>query len=88
MQLAQECMEQDSLSTVDTAQPLEGIEKFAQMIDSSKWTAFNESNGLLQFNFFTVLCRVKVKFVNTVIEIEHVPKDSATGVAVQINIEK
>lgn len=38
MQLAQECMEQDALNTADAAQPLEGIEKFAQMIDSSEQT--------------------------------------------------
>lgn len=36
MQLAQECMRQENLNAVDSAQPLEGIEKFAQLIESSK----------------------------------------------------
>ncbi|KAK4884514.1 hypothetical protein RN001_000785 [Aquatica leii] len=34
----------------------------------------------------SILSRVKVKFSNSVIQIEHVPKDSSTGVALQINI--
>lgn len=33
MQLAEECMKQDHS---DSAEPLEGIEKFAQIIESSK----------------------------------------------------
>lgn len=38
MQLAQECMKQDQTSSAaDNAQPLEGIERFAQIIDSSKF---------------------------------------------------
>lgn len=41
MQLAQECMKQDSLNSADVAQPLEGIEKFAQMIDSSELKRVN-----------------------------------------------
>lgn len=69
MQLAQECMKQDAVDPEDTAQPLEAIEKFAQIIDS-------------------VLSRVKVKFLDTVIQIEHVPQDSSTGVGIQINIDK
>lgn len=36
MQLAQECMKQDTSNNVDNSQPLEGIERFAQTIDSSK----------------------------------------------------
>ncbi|KRT81121.1 hypothetical protein AMK59_6232 [Oryctes borbonicus] len=67
MQLAQECMKQDVSSNVDNLQPLEGIERFAQTIDS-------------------ILRRVKVKFINTVIQVEHVPKNSLTGVAMQIKI--
>lgn len=35
MQLAQECMKQDSSSNTDNSQPLEAIERFAQTIDSS-----------------------------------------------------
>ncbi|KAI4468685.1 autophagy-related 2 isoform a [Holotrichia oblita] len=67
MQLAQECMKQDTSNNVDNSQPLEGIERFAQTIDS-------------------ILRRVQVKFINTVIQVEHVPKNSLTGVAVQIKI--
>ncbi|KAF5280262.1 hypothetical protein FQR65_LT03070 [Abscondita terminalis] len=67
MQLAEECVKQDPSNPIDSAQPLEVIERFAQTIDS-------------------ILSRVKVKFSNFLIQIEHVPKDSATGVAMQINI--
>ncbi|KAB0799030.1 hypothetical protein PPYR_06910 [Photinus pyralis] len=67
MQLAEECVKQDPTNAMDSAQPLEVIERFAQTIDS-------------------ILSRVKVKFTNSLIQIEHVPKDSSTGVAVQIKI--
>lgn len=36
MQLAQECLKQESPNSAENAQPLEGIERFAQTIDSSK----------------------------------------------------
>lgn len=36
----------------------------------------------------TVLSRVKVKFRETVIRLEHVPKDSNAGVAVEFRIKK
>lgn len=35
----------------------------------------------------SILSRVKVKFVNTVLQIEHVPKNSTTGVGVVMNID-
>lgn len=38
--------------------------------------------------FLTVLSRVKVKFADTVIRLEHVPKDSNGGVAVEFRIKK
>ncbi|XP_049811820.1 autophagy-related protein 2 homolog A [Schistocerca nitens] len=70
MQLAEECLKQaspDGKST-DEAQPLEGLELFAQTIDS-------------------ILSRVKVKFLSTVIRLEHVPKESSSGVALEIRIK-
>ncbi|XP_012255190.2 autophagy-related protein 2 homolog A [Athalia rosae] len=67
MQLAQECLQHDATGT-ETAQPLEGLELFAQAIDS-------------------ILCRVKVRFIDTVIRLEHVPVDSTTGVAIQMSIK-
>lgn len=36
----------------------------------------------------TVLTKVKLKFLNTVIRLEHLPKDSKTGVALELHIEK
>lgn len=70
MQLAEECLKEGSSDGKDTEQPqpLEGLELFAQAIDS-------------------ILCRVKVKFVDTVIRLEHVPKDSNAGVAVELRIK-
>ncbi|KAG8235893.1 hypothetical protein J437_LFUL010123, partial [Ladona fulva] len=70
MQLAQECLKQDAEDGKDSdqAQPLDGLELFAQTIDS-------------------ILCRVKVKFVDTVIRLEHVPKESSAGVALELRIK-
>nr|XP_050867799.1 autophagy-related protein 2 homolog A isoform X1 [Vespula vulgaris] len=67
MQLAQECLQQDANSAGNT-QPLEGVELFAQTIDS-------------------ILCRVKVRFIDTVIRLEHVPLDSSMGVAMEMCIK-
>ncbi|KAG7200135.1 hypothetical protein KM043_000574 [Ampulex compressa] len=67
MQLAQECLQQD-INNIGNAQPLEGVELFAQTIDS-------------------ILCRVKVRFIDTVIRLEHVPLDSLTGVAIEMCIK-
>ncbi|XP_011503827.1 PREDICTED: autophagy-related protein 2 homolog A [Ceratosolen solmsi marchali] len=67
MQLAQECLQQDA-NNISNSQPLEGIELFAQTIDS-------------------ILCRVKIRFLDTVIRLEHVPLDSSTGVAMEIFIQ-
>nr|QSV39518.1 autophagy associated protein [Locusta migratoria] len=70
MQLAEECLKQAAPDgkTTDEAQPLEGLELFAQTIDS-------------------ILSRVKVKFLSTVIRLEHVPKESSSGVALEIRIK-
>ncbi|KAK0093179.1 hypothetical protein PV326_014144 [Microctonus aethiopoides] len=67
MQLAQECLQQDA-TTAGNSQPLEGVELFAQTIDS-------------------ILCRVKVRFLDTIIRLEHVPLDSMTGVAIEMFIK-
>ncbi|XP_034941345.1 autophagy-related protein 2 homolog B [Chelonus insularis] len=67
MQLAQECLQQDA-NNAGNSQPLEGVELFAQTIDS-------------------ILCRVRVRFLDTVIRLEHVPLDSATGVAIEMCIK-
>ncbi|XP_008558251.1 autophagy-related protein 2 homolog B [Microplitis demolitor] len=69
MQLAQECLQQDANNAGgNNAQPLEGVELFAQTIDS-------------------ILCRVRVRFIDTVIRLEHVPLDSTTGVAIEMCIK-
>ncbi|XP_076666317.1 autophagy-related 2 isoform X1 [Andrena cerasifolii] len=67
MQLAQECLQEDA-KNAGNAQPLEGVELFAQTIES-------------------ILCRVKVRFIDTVIRLEHVPLDSSTGVAIEMCIK-
>ncbi|KAJ8924233.1 hypothetical protein NQ315_007024 [Exocentrus adspersus] len=68
MQLAEECAKRDAEMAPNETQRFEGLELFAQTIDS-------------------ILNRVKVKFVDTVIQIEHVPQDSSTGVGIVINID-
>ncbi|CAG9820878.1 unnamed protein product [Phaedon cochleariae] len=67
MQLAEECAKQDAANTDNPTQSYEGLELFAQTIDS-------------------ILSRVKVKFIDTVFQIEHVPKDSSTGVGLVFEI--
>ncbi|XP_066590734.1 autophagy-related protein 2 homolog B isoform X2 [Prorops nasuta] len=67
IQLAQECFKQDA-NMFGNVQPLEGVEIFAQTIDS-------------------ILQRVKIRFINTLIRIEHVPLDSASGVAIEMLIK-
>lgn len=39
------------------------------------------------FFFFQVLSRVKVRFLDTIIRLEHVPLDSMTGVAMEVSIK-
>jgi len=37
---------------------------------------------------FTVLARVKLSFTDTVIRFEHLPKDTITGIGLQIHIRR
>ncbi|XP_074651009.1 autophagy-related protein 2 homolog B-like [Tubulanus polymorphus] len=72
LQLAQECLKQNTTDgeyQAEAAQPFEGLEMFAQTIES-------------------VLSRIKLTFVDTVIRVEHLPKDSALGVALEIRIKR
>ncbi|XP_063242394.1 autophagy-related protein 2 homolog A [Bacillus rossius redtenbacheri] len=66
MQLAEECLKEQCLQ--GEAEPLQGLEMFAQAIDS-------------------ILCRVKVKFVDMLVRVEHMPKASSSGVAIEIRIK-
>ncbi|XP_077394186.1 autophagy-related protein 2 homolog B isoform X2 [Festucalex cinctus] len=70
MQLAKECLSQKlSDDTGESFQPFEGLEKFAETIE-------------------TVLRRVKVTFLDTVLRVEHVPENSKTGIALEVRISK
>ncbi|XP_026541578.1 autophagy-related protein 2 homolog A isoform X1 [Notechis scutatus] len=70
MQLAQECLKEQAEEPSDTSQPLEGLEMFAQTIE-------------------TVLRRVEVTFLDTVIRVEHTPRSrEAPGVALEIHIQR
>ncbi|XP_068110885.1 autophagy-related protein 2 homolog B isoform X2 [Hyperolius riggenbachi] len=69
MQLARECLSQKLTDEQETSQPFEGLEKFAETIE-------------------TVLRRVKVTFVDTVLRIEHIPENSKTGTALEIRISR
>lgn len=48
MQMAQECLQQDA-NNAGNSQPLEGVELFAQAIDSSKFSIINR-----QFSFLVI----------------------------------
>ncbi|XP_069049279.1 autophagy-related protein 2 homolog B isoform X3 [Lepisosteus oculatus] len=69
MQLAKECLSQKLTDEQGEFQPLEGLEKFAETIE-------------------TVLRRVKVTFLDTVLRIEHVPENSKTGIALEMRINR
>ncbi|XP_060538512.1 autophagy-related protein 2 homolog A [Pantherophis guttatus] len=70
MQLAQECLKEQTEEPSDASQPLEGLEMFAQTIE-------------------TVLRRIEVTFVDTVIRVEHTPRSGeAPGVALEIHIKR
>ncbi|KAG8323601.1 Autophagy protein [Homalodisca vitripennis] len=69
IQMATECLKQSQPENQGNDAPvIEGVEKFAHIIDS-------------------LLRRMKVKFVDTLIRLEHLPKGSKTGVAMEINIK-
>ncbi|XP_044125665.1 autophagy-related protein 2 homolog A [Bufo gargarizans] len=69
MQLAQECLKEQADEPSEPPQPIEGLEMFAQTIE-------------------TVLRRIKVTFLDTIIRIENTPADSATGTALEIHIKR
>ncbi|XP_028566922.2 autophagy-related protein 2 homolog A isoform X1 [Podarcis muralis] len=69
MQLAQECLKEQAEEPSDTPQPLEGLEMFAQTIE-------------------TVLRRIEVTFLDTVIRVEHVPSGSQGSVALEMHIKR
>nr|XP_045593817.1 autophagy-related protein 2 homolog B-like isoform X2 [Procambarus clarkii] len=76
MQIAQECLnhheeesEMEGITDKDASQIIEGIEHFAQAID-------------------TVLNRIKVRFLDTIIRLEHTPKGSQSGVSLEVRISK
>ncbi|XP_063800905.1 autophagy-related protein 2 homolog A isoform X1 [Pseudophryne corroboree] len=69
MQLAQECLKEQAEEPSEPPQPIEGLEMFAQTIE-------------------TVLRRIKVTFLDTIIRIENTPPESATGTALEIRIKR
>ncbi|XP_051049670.1 autophagy-related protein 2 homolog A isoform X1 [Phodopus roborovskii] len=69
LQLAQECLREGLPEPSEPPQPLEGLEMFAQTIE-------------------TVLRRIKVTFLNTVVRVEHSAGDVEHGVAVEIRIQR
>ncbi|WAR20542.1 ATG2A-like protein, partial [Mya arenaria] len=68
LQLARECLESDSGTSQQPQQPIEGVQKFALMIDS-------------------VLSKIRVKLLNTVIRLEHQPGGTVQGTALEIRIK-
>ncbi|XP_044263557.1 autophagy-related protein 2 homolog A isoform X3 [Tribolium madens] len=68
LHLAEECAKQGFANSPNSAQTYEGLEVFAQTIDS-------------------ILSRIKVTFINSVFQLEHLPKGSPMGVGVVINVD-
>ncbi|XP_016012950.2 autophagy-related protein 2 homolog A isoform X1 [Rousettus aegyptiacus] len=69
LQLAQECLRDGLPEPSEPPQPLEGLEMFAQTIE-------------------TVLRRIKVTFLDTVVRVEHSPGGGEHGVAVEIDVQR
>ncbi|XP_053576099.1 autophagy-related protein 2 homolog A isoform X2 [Bombina bombina] len=69
MQLAQECLKEQAEEPTEPPQPIEGLEMFAQTIE-------------------TVLRRIKVTFLDTIIRIENTPEESSTRTALEIHIKR
>uniref|UniRef100_A0A2K6N4D6 Autophagy related 2A n=2 Tax=Rhinopithecus TaxID=542827 RepID=A0A2K6N4D6_RHIBE len=69
LQLAQECLRDGLPEPSEPPQPLEGLEMFAQTIE-------------------TVLRRIKVTFLDTVVRVEHSPGDGEHGVAVEVRVQR
>nr|XP_012318457.1 autophagy-related protein 2 homolog A isoform X3 [Aotus nancymaae] len=69
MQLAQECLRDGLPEPSEPPQPLEGLEMFAQTIE-------------------TVLRRIKVTFLDTVVRVEHSAGDGERGVAVEVRVQR
>lgn len=99
MQLAKECLSQKLTDdTGESFQPFEGLEKFAETIETGGTAAHQlyflktAFLVLLNNNFlissFAVLRRVKVTFLDTVFRIEHIPENFKTGIALEIRISK
>lgn len=69
LQLAQECLREGLPEPSEPPQPLEGLEMFAQTIE-------------------TVLRRIKVTFLDTVVRVEHSVGDVDHGVAVEVRVQR
>nr|XP_020020532.1 autophagy-related protein 2 homolog A isoform X3 [Castor canadensis] len=69
LQLAQECLRDGLPEPSEPPQPLEGLEMFAQTIE-------------------TVLRRIKVTFLDTVVRVEHTPGDGEPGMAVEVHVQR
>nr|XP_004656699.2 autophagy-related protein 2 homolog A isoform X2 [Jaculus jaculus] len=69
LQLAQECLRDGLPEPSEPPQPLEGLEMFAQTIE-------------------TVLRRIKVTFLDTVVRVEHTPGDGEHGLAVEVHVQR
>uniref|UniRef100_A0A8C5WLY3 Autophagy related 2A n=1 Tax=Leptobrachium leishanense TaxID=445787 RepID=A0A8C5WLY3_9ANUR len=69
MQLAQECLKEQSEEPSEPSQPIEGLEMFAQTLE-------------------TVLRRIKVTFLDTIIRIENTPAEPSKGTALEFHIKR
>ncbi|XP_044537960.1 autophagy-related protein 2 homolog A [Gracilinanus agilis] len=69
LQLAQECLREGAPEPTEPPQPLEGLEMFAQTIE-------------------TVLRRIKVTFLDTIVRVEHTPGGGDANMALEVHIQR
>ncbi|RZC41089.1 autophagy-related protein 2 A -like protein, partial [Asbolus verrucosus] len=67
LHLAEECV-QGEISSSSSTRSYEGLEIFAQTIDS-------------------IINRIKIKFVNSIFQLEHLPRGSPMGVGILFNVD-
>ncbi|KAK2100200.1 Autophagy- protein 2 A [Saguinus oedipus] len=90
LQLAQECLRDGLPEPSEPPQPLEGLEMFAQTIetDGKFCLPFAGPPDPRPLPDSSVLRRIKVTFLDTVVRVEHSAGDGEHGVAVEVRVQR
>ncbi|XP_021120274.1 autophagy-related protein 2 homolog A isoform X8 [Heterocephalus glaber] len=81
LQLAQECLGDGLSDPSEPPQPLEGLEMFAQTIETAAVPDLSPHHP-------AVLRTIKVTLLDTVVRIEHSPRDREHGMALEVHVQR